>query len=220
MQRRPDLKWLNLVTLSKEILPELELGQIYYFTANVKNRYPGDTSQNRQHAYLRVLAHQGIRVVLGKFRKDEQWMRFADGSARKLVEPRLPKFFGLTRFVFSRIFKEVAPDTPKAFVFKMEEKGSDVNLGSYLLRDGYKNQLTSAAVITGDSDLAPPIRFAVEAGAHVKVVVPGIFINVNALSSSATDVQKLENAMLSNHQLPEIFFSNSGRKIYRPQSWS
>jgi uncharacterized LabA/DUF88 family protein len=220
LEKRPDLKWLNLVTLCRDLRPEMELGNIYYFTANVKSRYPGDTSQNRQHAYLRVLAHQGIQVVFGKFRKDDQWMRFADTSAKKVIEPKLPRLFGLTGFMFRRLFARASPEIPKAYVFKMEEKGSDVNLGSFLLRDVYKNNLTSALIITGDSDLATPIRFAVEAGADVRVLVPGILVGVNELSSASTRVMKLESQLLAIHQLPQIVTSSSGRHIVRPESWS
>lgn len=47
---------------------------------------------------------------------------------------------------------------PLVRVIKLEEKGSDVNLGAYLLLDGFQNQYEAAAVITNDSDLCEPIK--------------------------------------------------------------
>ena len=41
-----------------------------------------------------------------------------------------------------------------------EEKGSDVNLASHLLLDAFKHASDTAVVISNDSDLRVPIRFA------------------------------------------------------------
>jgi hypothetical protein len=41
---------------------------------------------------------------------------------------------------------------------KTEEKGSDVNLASHLIVDGYKGVYDEAWVLSNDSDLCEPIR--------------------------------------------------------------
>ena len=46
----------------------------------------------------------------------------------------------------------------KVWVDKTEEKGSDVNLASHLLRDAYNRRFEVAEIITNDSDLAEPVR--------------------------------------------------------------
>ncbi len=51
---------------------------------------------------------------------------------------------------------ESSPDVPKAQVYQFEEKGSDVNLASYLLRDSYSKRIDIAFIVTGDSDLKSP----------------------------------------------------------------
>jgi hypothetical protein len=43
-------------------------------------------------------------------------------------------------------------------VIKTEEKGSDVNLASYLLVDGFRGRYEAAVVISNDSDLVVPIK--------------------------------------------------------------
>jgi hypothetical protein len=45
-------------------------------------------------------------------------------------------------------------------VIKTEEKGSDVNLASYLLLDSFRRNCQAAPVISNDSDLLEPIRIA------------------------------------------------------------
>ena len=46
-------------------------------------------------------------------------------------------------------------------VMKSEEKGSDVNIASYLLVDAFDDDYEAAVVVSNDSDLAEPIRRAV-----------------------------------------------------------
>jgi NYN domain len=43
-------------------------------------------------------------------------------------------------------------------VYKTEEKGSDVNVATYLLLDAFKRNCDLAVVISNDSDLEAPIR--------------------------------------------------------------
>ena len=45
-----------------------------------------------------------------------------------------------------------------ANVLKMEEKGSDVNLATYMLVDAFRRDCGQMLVITNDSDLAEPVR--------------------------------------------------------------
>jgi len=45
----------------------------------------------------------------------------------------------------------------KVQVLNSEEKGSDVNLASYLLLDAFENDYEAAIIVSNDSDLAEPI---------------------------------------------------------------
>ena len=47
----------------------------------------------------------------------------------------------------------------KANVWKTEEKGSDVNLASFMLLDAFQEDFDLALVISNDSDLAKPVEF-------------------------------------------------------------
>jgi hypothetical protein len=58
-------------------------------------------------------------------------------------------------------------------VIKTEEKGSDVNLATFLLLDAFKRDCNVAVVISNDSDLKLPIEVAQnELGIRVGVVNP------------------------------------------------
>ena len=59
-----------------------------------------------------------------------------------------------------------------ARVLKTEEKGSDVNLATYLLLDGLDDLYESAVVISDDSDLETPIREANRRFGPVHVISP------------------------------------------------
>ena len=50
----------------------------------------------------------------------------------------------------------------KVWVDKTEEKGSDVNLASHLLRDAFLKQFEVAVLISNDSDLAEPVRIVAQ----------------------------------------------------------
>jgi hypothetical protein len=177
---------------------------------------------NRQNAYLRVLRDQGINVVLGKFRKDIDWLRAVTPSRENFLSPSLPNHFGLTQFGLNKVFRESKPEFPKAQVWKFGEKGSDVNLASYLLRDVFVNSVNSALVISADSDLSTPISMAVQFGANVKTVIPKSTGTQTAheLRAASTFAEELHIGWLEEAKLPRSYITSKGGNIVRPESWA
>ena len=47
-------------------------------------------------------------------------------------------------------------------VIKTEEKGSDVNMATHLISDGYENRYESAVLITNDSGLLGPVQLVAD----------------------------------------------------------
>ena len=47
-------------------------------------------------------------------------------------------------------------------IIRHEEKGSDINLASHLLADGFAGSYDAAIVISGDSDFMTPVRMVRE----------------------------------------------------------
>lgn len=222
LESRPQFKWLDLIKFCGDRRSDMVLGKVYYFTAPVKSRYPGDTAMHRQSAYLRVLRDQGVNVVLGKFRKDIDWLRAVAPEREKFLSPALPRHLGLTQLGLKRVFKVTSPEFPKAQVWKFGEKGSDVNLASYLMRDVFLNQVDSALVVSADSDLATPISMAVEFGANVKVVIPksSDVPTSHELKAVSSFAEELHIGWLEEAKLPRSYITSKGGNIVRPESWA
>ncbi len=66
--RRPELKWLNLITLSQTFIKPLseKLVTAYYFSAYADHM--SEPVQKRQKTYVQALALQGIQPILGLFK--------------------------------------------------------------------------------------------------------------------------------------------------------
>ncbi|GAA0322283.1 NYN domain-containing protein [Actinoallomurus spadix] len=126
-------KWLDLDALSRRLLPQHEhIHRIRYFTAQIGRRTDDPQRHNRQQIYLRALRTiPHLEIHLGRFQQTTVRMPLA-----------VPPVQG--------------PRTVE--VIKTEEKGSDVNLATYLVADAFRGDFDAALVITNDADLAEPIR--------------------------------------------------------------
>lgn len=219
LKGRPELKWLDLVAFCKAARPDMTLGKIYFFTAAISEKFPGDDAPRRQEKYLRVLKSQGIEVVRGKFQKNRKWLPVSSTDRKLIIEPVLPRMGGATQVALNASARAAWPAAPKARITEFKEKGSDVNLGSYLLRDALIGTIKSALVITGDSDLVTPILFSTQAGVDVKVLVPNRRQNCLALIRVASRLEHIHPSELLRFQLPSTHVTPSGRQITKPDLW-
>lgn len=127
-------KWLDLEKLCGLLLPSHvnRIVAIKYFTARVQARAGDVNKPIRQQAYFRALSTSPkISIIEGQF---------------------------LTHVVRMRTANSSPPCGPYIDVVKTEEKGSDVNLASHLLMDGFDDEYEVAVVVSNDSDLLEPIR--------------------------------------------------------------
>lgn len=103
-------------------------------------------------------------------------------------------------------------------VVKTEEKGSDVNLATYLLLDAFKSECEIAVVISNDSDLKLPIEVAqAELGLRVGVVNP----HPPARRSRAlqpTFFKQIRSSALAACQFPPVLTDSRGA-IRKPPRW-
>jgi hypothetical protein len=145
--RNKPYRWLDLCKFFEQFFPDDKLVQVRYFTARVGGKF--DPSKPlRQQAYLKALQTlPRVSITEGKFLTTQVQYR--------LAEP-LQDADGNVRH--------------SAKVWKLDEKGSDVNLGSYLLNEAWEDKYDVAIVVTNDSDLAVPIQMAVKRGKTVIVL--------------------------------------------------
>ena len=185
----PDCKWLDPLQLCSIIVPKHQITHIKYFTAKVKAR-PYDPGQpDRQKAYLRALCTlPNLSIHYGHFMAWNVKMPLA-ANPQKKVE-----------------------------VIKTEEKGSDVNLATHLLADGFRGDYEAAIVISNDSDLVEPIRIvAKERGKKVGVLHPSKY-PTHVLANAATFFKGIRKSALERSQFPDSLTDAVG-SFQKPSTW-
>ena len=145
-------RWLDLEAFCERYIKAgFELVAVKYFTAKVEDR-PDKPGQRRdQREYLRALQTlPKVEIIYG---------HFLTRTATRLLE-HLPK-------------KRRKGDIGLRSVWIQEEKGSDVNLASHLLADGFRARYDLAVVISNDSDLKMPVEIVrSELDAGVGIINP------------------------------------------------
>lgn len=192
--RHTPYKWLDVAALCSRLLPDNDVKHIRYFTAKITQFQNDPDAPTRQMTYIRALQTvPDLTVHLGSFRKNRY--------KGPLVNP--PRG-GPTH----------------AEVWKPEEKGSDVNLATHLLTDGFRDEYDVAAVITNDSDLTEPIRILnEELGLPVGVINPYVNGNTSGqLREAARFNRKLSIKDVKRCQLANPLHDEDG-EIHKPPSW-
>ncbi|MBX3435307.1 MAG: NYN domain-containing protein [Pirellulales bacterium] len=155
----------------------------------------GDAGR-RQQRYLDALATLPlVTVVLGRYKE-------------KQIKCRQPE----CTFQGNRHFKA------------MEEKRTDVNIAVQMMDDAFNDRCNRFVVVSGDSDLVPPI-------ARIKDLFPKKRISVyvpatNAIRGAAVELRGiahkdrlLPNNLIERCQLPHRIADGSGGWIEKPTEW-
>ncbi|MHB8806013.1 MAG: NYN domain-containing protein [Anaerolineaceae bacterium] len=186
-------KWLDISKMVQLLLPKNQVLKIKYFTALVNSR-PQDPDQPlRQQMYLRALKTiPNLEIILGHFLSHEINMPLAN----------------------------CAPGKQKyAKVIKTEEKGSDVNIATHLLHDGYQGLYGIAIVISNDSDLVEAIRIVRnELKKGVIVLNPFKKTPSQELKKAATFVKPIRQGVLAASQFPSPMKDSNGT-FNKPSKW-
>lgn len=185
-------RWLDLGALCVRLLPRDQIGRIRYFTATVSARPDNPGAPQRQQVYLRALATiPGLSIHYGHY--------LSHITRMPLAHPRR----GGARTVE---------------VVKTEEKGSDVNLATYLLLDAFKGDCEVAVVISNDSDLKLPIEVAqAELGLQVGVVNPHP-PGRRSRALQPTFFKQIRPSALAACQFPPVLRDGRG-EIRKPARW-
>lgn len=187
-------KWLDLEKMCELLLRRFEVQRIRYFTARVKERPENLQAPVRQQAYLRALGTlPSVEIHYGSFLTKPTRMLLADppSSGPRTVE-----------------------------VIKTEEKGSDVNLATYLLVDAFRNDADAFAVVSNDSDLTEPIRIVRhELGKVVGLLNPQSVPSQRLLTCRPTFAKQIRRGVLVASQFPQQLVDRNRLVIRRPGEW-
>lgn len=202
-------KWLDLQALCRRLFPRDNIHRIRYFTSKVRPTAKDPRKLQRQEIYIRALETiPNLTVHYGVFKTHVKLRVLACSHCgadygKGLVCPHY--------------------NPPQRIeVLECQEKGSDVNLGSYLLLDGFRNEFEIAAVISNDSDLATPISLVrEELKLDVGIVSPDRDRTrpCAELRTVATFSKTVFKSALESCQFPAIVYDSHGRAIARPQGW-
>lgn len=192
LRKNANAKWLDLDALCAKLFPNDTVELIRYFTARIK---PLDdpSAPQRQMIYLRALETlPNLTIHYGYFQLETK--------PRRLANP--------------------APgQNPTVRVVLPEEKGSDVNLATHLVADGFLGRYEAAAVISNDADLKEPIRLVQsELGLPITVVYPAKYPAGELRKANPAHLMKLSVSSVRKSQFASELTDSKGT-FRKPNSW-
>lgn len=98
---------------------------------------------------------------------------------------------------------------------------TDVNIATQMIIDAYQDRYDSAILISGDSDLVPPIRSVHENFKNKRVAVffPPKRFN-NSVAAVAKGSMIIGRKKLADSQFPSEVAKSSGYILRKPPEWS
>ena len=191
----PHCKWLNIQKLISNILNvrQHDILSIKYFTALVNP--PGGPEQFRQKLFLRALKTiSNLKIIYGKYKRRE-----------------------VKGFLCEKINGKIKPTKEKVIVSKYEEKESDVNIASHLLRDSYENKYDCVVLISNDTDLKTPLRFVKSMSKKIIIITPQGNTHVD-LKKLSHYQRKISDNDLKNSLFPYKITDKKG-EFFCPKKW-
>ena len=187
-------RWLNLRRLTEVLFPDDSIRTISYFTARLEVRPANPRQAQRQLMYLRALSTvPNLKIHYGVFRSGVK--------RRPLAEP--------------------VPGLPtRVLIRDSEEKGSDVNLATRLLVDGFNREYEQAVVVSNDADFAGAMRYVRDGlGLRVTLVNPDARTSSpRDLAAAATYVKRLWRSHLRRSRFSDTLRDDVG-VITKPRGW-
>jgi uncharacterized LabA/DUF88 family protein len=191
LKGHPTCKWLDPKALAQRLFPNYDVSLVRYFTAPIISPAHDPSRSQRQNIYLRALRSSGVRTHMGQFRSKiaRGWLLDANDQPTKQMERVLTR----------------------------EEKGSDVNIATYLLLDAFGKKYDAAILISNDSDLLEPVRWVRQRfGFAVDVLNPNV--GKTQFARIALSCAVLTLADIRACQFPAAMHDARGL-ITRPSEW-
>ena len=126
----------------------------------------------------------------------------------------------VTHPVRMRLARPPAKGARDVEVIRNEEKGSDVNLATVLLADGFDGEYELAVILSNDSDLAEPVRVMRARGYRIGVLCPQREVRRMRpeLMKAATFHRPVRESVLPTCQFAPVLTDGKGQTD-RPAGW-
>lgn len=165
LKKSPGWRWLDIRSLVTSLVdqqqgwPEADVSRIVYCTAYIDQQL-NPSGFNEQDAYLKALRHsQSVdHIEFGKYIKGIRKRPLAvdNGGTPELHTSQWPVM----------VQAELGSPVPNALfmasTLHQEEKGTDVNVATHILRDVLEQRVDAVVVVSNDSDLKLPVKVARE----------------------------------------------------------
>ncbi len=103
-------------------------------------------------------------------------------------------------------------------VIKTEEKGSDVNIATHMLCDGFRDAYDIAALVSNDTDLVEPLRvIREELGKRVALLSPSRHPSPK-LTKYASTIRQIRTGVLAASLFPDVMADSAGT-FSKPNGW-
>ena len=132
-------------------------------------------------------------------------------------EPRLSIEEGFY-LLSTKTMPNATPPPPFVQVLKAEEKGTDVNIACGMLADAYERKAETFILVSGNSDLATPVKCVRALGFEVLVFNPQTR-DCKALQSVASTYTRIWRTLPRVCQLPNPCPTMHGRAVRKPTHW-
>jgi len=188
--------WLDLQKLAERIVQNRHLVGVKYFTARIK----GDPQkQDRQNAFLDAIHWHcdKVQTFEGRYLLREMICRKCHQVSNDMACPRC-----------------------KTLNRMPEEKKSDVNIATQMLKDAYENLFDTAYLISADSDLVPPVEVirSMTPSKRVIVVFPPNRFSLELKNAASTQLF-ISGSIIRQSRLPDEVQKPNG-KITIPAEWN
>lgn len=189
--------WLNIEKLITNYLPDdLDLIQIRYFTSNITNPLE---KRDRQIKFLNVL--QTLKSVSPH-----------KGNYARLNDAKCDKCGAYSKYC------ERCGERLREY----KEKKTDVNIASFMIEDAIIDMYDIAILITGDSDLRPPLEVIKRQFPKKKVLVlfPPNRDHSKDLKNFSQWHYTIDKQMLENSLFPDKVQVGPKTWIEKPAEWN
>jgi uncharacterized LabA/DUF88 family protein len=99
-----------------------------------------------------------------------------------------------------------------------EEKQTDVNIACEIMEDCCKNNFDVAYLVSGDSDLALPVKKTLESGKTMIIASPPNRVSKELIKGATSDFH-IDKNRLKKCQLPDEIITKSN-PLKRPEKWT
>lgn len=190
-------RWLDIDAMVKAVLrPSHRIDAIHYFTALIQPDGDRDQSPDHQKIYIKALETHTPHLTThyGHFLRHEARARPVNPTLGPLID-----------------------------YWKIEEKGSDVNLAARLIADAFQDRFDCAVLVCNDGDLGQAVRIVrQEAGKNVGAILP-IYHPTRKKRRASQEliretifVRELRASTVRRCQLPNPI---PNTRLYKPVHW-